>query len=204
MSTDSAFETSSKILNLIVVGYAIATIGFLAFLTINGMSGISEVAPVVTAVLIAVGLLLPASCMFLLRREIANTQLQTRRSFSLQGIGLIILFSGVVLVAVSSSLSDYVVGGILLIASDAAALTGVILLKKHVGIPMLQKRKIDYLVLATVFLFSGVGLIVISNIAFYYVLSQVENTVYADVGATISACGCVLAAYSFLTSRSRN
>jgi hypothetical protein len=55
------------------------------------------------------------------------------------------------------------------------------------------------MVLGMCLIFVGVGLIVGSNIAFYYVLSQVGTVVYADLGATVAACGCVLAAYSFFS-----
>jgi len=194
-----ALETLSKVLSLEACGYSIAAMGFVAFLTTNGTSsGISGVVSIIAASLIAVGLLLPAGGMFLLRRGLENTHIEARRSLSLQGFGLVILFLGVVLVAVSSSLSAYLIGAILFVASGASALAGVILLRKHyASIHGLQRKEVNYLVLAMALIFSGVGLIVGSNIAFYYILSQVGNIVYADLGATISAYGCVIAAYSF-------
>ena len=63
---------------------------------------------------------------------------------------------------------------------------------------------VAYLILGTALIFSGVGLIVGSNIAFEYLISQVENTIYVDIGATVSACGCVLAAYSFFVLHNRS
>lgn len=42
---------------------------------------------------------------------------------------------------------------------------------------------------------------VASNMAFWYLISRLENTIYVDMGEAVSACGCVLEAY-FLYNRS--
>jgi uncharacterized membrane protein YidH (DUF202 family) len=121
-----------KLMSLVASGYAIAAFGFAAYLTTNGTSnGISEVLSIVAASLIGAGFLLSAGGMFLFRKGLENTQVETRRSLFLQGLGIIILLVGVVLVAVLSSLSGYLIGVILLLASGAPTLAGVILLRKN-------------------------------------------------------------------------
>ena len=52
-------------------------------------------------------------------------------------------------------------------------------------------------------IFAGVALILGSNVAFYFVLSSVGNTAYCDVGATLSACGSVIASYAWFVMQAR-
>lgn len=65
-------------------------------------------------------------------------------------------------------------------------------------------RALDYLIIGTALLFFGVAVILGSNVAAYFLLSDVGNTVFTDLGAAISACGCVIAAYSFLVMPARS
>jgi hypothetical protein len=177
--------------------------GLVAFLTINGMS-VPGVATVATVIMIAVGLLLPSAGMVVLRRGLDRVQGAARNGFLLQGVGLVTLFVGVVLAVGLSSLLGYFVGAVLLIASASSSLLGAMLLRGgRAGIGVPGSRISDYFLLGTLLIFSGVGLIMASNIAFYYAISQVANTAYVDLGAAISACGCVVAGYSFAEVRSR-
>ena len=59
-----------------------------------------------------------------------------------------------------------------------------------------KTKAVTYLILGTALVFLGVGVMVGSNIALWYLLSQAEYTVYVDIGATVSACGFVVAASS--------
>jgi uncharacterized membrane protein YidH (DUF202 family) len=194
----SANVKMSKTWFLVVAGFATEVVALVGFLTINGASGIPTAATVGTSGLVAVGLLLPAAGMLQLRKGFDPTQRAVRKGLTLQGFGLIGLFFGVVLTGVISSLASYLVSAAFVAASSALGLAGAVLLRRHyinTGAP--NAKTVKYLILGMALVFSGVGMIVGSNIAFQYLISQVENTVYVDIGATVSACGFVLAALSF-------
>jgi hypothetical protein len=183
---------------VVAAGYAVETLGLIGFLTFNGFATLQLISDV-TIVLVAAGFLLPSAGMLALRNHYIGTQAAVRSSFLLQGMGLLILFLGVLLAFGFSSLSGYFIGAIFLLASTTLSLSGVFLLRRnHFGLEFWGPREVTCLTLGTVLLFAGVGVIMGSNIAFYYILSEVTNTIYVDVGATISAIGCVLAAYSFI------
>jgi hypothetical protein len=185
---------------VVAAGYGVEATGLIAFLTING-SSVPQLASIATVALIAIGLLLTPAALLLLRKGLDRTQAKARSGLALQGFGLVILLMGVVLGVGFSSLFGYAVGAVLLAASAAMGLLGAILLRKSYASNGAKSSAVDYMVLATALVFSGVGLIMASNIAFYYVISQVANTVYVDAGAAVSACGCVVAAFSFFTLR---
>ncbi|MFI5420429.1 MAG: hypothetical protein ACHQ1H_05635 [Nitrososphaerales archaeon] len=196
---------SSKASDLVILGYSTGAGALVLFLTINGASGIPEVVSIVTACLIAIGLLVPAGGMLQMRRGIRPIQHDERNGFAMQGLGLIGLLLAVVLVVATSSLLGYLVSALIIAISGGSALLGAIFLKKYYkGIAALRNRDAWYFVLGTALIFSGVGLIAASNIAYQYFISQVENTVYVDVGATISACGWARAAHAYYTLRDRN
>jgi hypothetical protein len=197
-SPEPAVKVSSRALGMVVAGYAVAAGALVAFITINGASAVPPLASGVTVVLILVGLLLPPAGMLMLRRGFDKTRSSARNGLILQGFGLVILLSGIILAVTSSSLTGFFVAAVLLFVSGGSVLAGTSLFRKgHASIRVSRPRGVDYLPLGMVLLLSGMGLIVASNIAYEYVLSQAGNTVYADIGATISACGCVVAAYSF-------
>jgi hypothetical protein len=182
----------------VAAGYAAETLGLIGFLTFNGFTTLQLISDI-TIVLIAAGLLLPSAGMLVLRSRFARNLAAVRNSFLLQGLGMAVLFLGVLLAFGFSSLTGYVIGVTLLVASTALSLFGVFLLRRnHAGVDFWRPREVNYLTLGTVLLLSGVGVIMASNIAFYYVLSEVSNTIYVDLGATISAIGCVVGAYSFI------
>jgi hypothetical protein len=101
----------------------------------------------------------------------------------------------------SSDLSGYLASALSLIFSGALSLVGAILLRKNHASVGSSKRELNYFVLGTTLILSGVWLIIASNLASFYVLSDVGVTISVDVGSTISACGCVISAYSFLKVR---
>jgi len=197
-------ETASKAWGLVVAGYSMGAVALVAFLTINGASGISAAATIGTAGLVAIGLLLPAAGLLQLRRGIDSSQRAARYGFAMQGLGLIGLLLGVVIVVATSSVSGYLVSAVLVVIAGVSAIAGAVLLRAHyISAVASNTRGAVYLILGTGLIFSGVGLVVASNIAFEYLISQVQETVFVDVGATVSACGCVLAAYSFFGLNSR-
>jgi hypothetical protein len=187
-------NTGSKAWSLVVAGYSTAAAGLVVFLTINGASGIPTAATIGTAGLIVIGLLLPATGILLMRRVLDPTERAVKYGFAMQAFGLLVLLFGVLLVVVASSLSGYFLSAVLVVAASVSAIAGVALLRVH--------YYIAYMILGTALIFSGAGVIVASNIAFEYLISRVQNTIYVDLGATISACGCVLAAYSIFTLHS--
>jgi hypothetical protein len=192
----------SKTLNLIAAGYVVAAAGLVAFLTINGIS-VPGAATAITILLIALGLLLPPAGMFAFRGVLGRNKTAARNGLLLEGSGLIVLLLGVVLAVSLSSLTGYLVGAIFVAGSGASALLGAVMLRrKHSDIGLGGPHELNWLVLGTVLIFSGAAIIMTSNIAFFYFISQVQNTVYVDIGATVIALGCVLGAYSFfLASR---
>jgi uncharacterized membrane protein HdeD (DUF308 family) len=194
----SDLRRPSRAWRLVVAGYSTAAAGLVAFLTINGGSGTPLAATISAAVLIIVGLFLPAAGILQLRRSLGRTENAARHGYAMQSFGLLGLLFGVVFVVEVASLSGFFISAGFVVASGVSAIAGAALLRRHhAGAPEANTRGVTYLILGTVAIFSGVGLIVGSNIAFEYLLSQVEETIYVDIGATLSACGCVLSAYSF-------
>jgi hypothetical protein len=195
----AATSTASRAWRLIVAGYSTAVAGLVAFLTINGASGVPSVASIGTAVLIAIGLVLPAAGMLQSRRRLDQTKSAARNGLATMGLGLVGLLFGVVIIAFVSSVFGYLVGAVFVAASGASAVVGAILLSRHyTSIGVANRGSVVYLILGTTLTFSGLVLIAASNIeATEYFISQVENSIYVDVGATVTAWGCVLSAYSF-------
>ncbi len=192
---------TTKAWSLVVAGYSVGAVALVTFLTINGVSNPTSVV-IGTAGLVIVGLMLPAAGILQIARHTSPTQNLTRYGLVMQGLGLIGLLFAVVLVYFAFSLSGYIASAVLTMTSGALALGGAGLTVRHqskIGAP---RGVLGYLVIGTAPLFWGVGLIAVSNIAYSYVISQLEKTVYIDLGATISALGCVLAAYSWFILRS--
>jgi len=188
---------SPKAKGLVVAGYSTAAAALVAFLTINGASGIPTAATIGTAVLIATGLLMPAAGMIQLRRRLGPIEGAARLGYAAQALGLVGLLFGVVLIVATSSLPGDLVGAFSIVAAGALSIVGALLLRRYYLSATANAGGVAFLMLGTLVIFSGVGLIVGSNVAFWYLISQVQNTVYVDIGATITACGCVIEAYSF-------
>ncbi len=195
----SGSGAGSKVWGLIVAGYSAAAVALVAVLTFNGASGVPAAAIVGAGGLVLIGLLLPIAGMLQLRRGLAPAERYARWGFSFQVFGLLLLLFGVALVVVVSSLLGYFLSFVIIAVGAASAVAGAFLLRRHFLFMAANPRSVAYLMIATVMVFSGVELISGSNIAFQYWISQLENTIYVDVGATVSACGCVIAAYSYYT-----
>jgi len=184
--------------NQVVVGYSLAAIGLVALLATDGASGIPTVVNIATACLIAIGLLVPVAGMLRLRRALDPVNRVARRGLAMQCLGLVVLLLGVVLLSVSTSLPVLFASGVLIVISATLALAGALLLRYHFAdIGASNSRGVGYLIVGTALIFAGVGVILWSSVAFYFLLSDLGNTVFTDVGASISACGCVIAAYAF-------
>jgi len=189
---------SRSALVVVTSGYAVEAIGLIALLTINGMSSVPPLALIATIILIVAGFLLPTGGFLALRTGFDRTHPSVRSSLLLQGSGLVVLLLGVVVAVGLNSLSGFMIGTVFLVPSAASALMGaILLLKNYASIGWLNPREAIYLVLGTALIFSGVGVIMASNIVFFYLISGIANEIYTDAGATISAIGCVVAAYSF-------
>ena len=199
----SQVRTASLTWYLVVIGYSTVAVGLVAFLTINGASGIPSAATIGTAVLLVIGFLLPVAGMLGLR-SLEPSKRAARYGFAMQAFGLLGLLIGVVLVVAISSLTGYLLSAVFVATAGVLAIVGAVLLRGHYSTTAPNSRGVTYLIFGTALVFSGAGLIVGSNIAFEYLISQVQNTVYVDLGATVSACGCVLAAYSFFVLHSRS
>lgn len=199
-SNKSQADAKTKATSQVIVGFTVAALGLIALLTIIGVSGVPTALVIGTAVLVAIGLLLPAAGMLKLRQTVNPNRSAARYGLLLQALGLMGLLFAVMPLAVSASLSPlFVVSAILIATSTALTLGGAFLVRGHYAdIGASNKRGVDYLILGSTLIFFGVALILGSNVAKYFFLSDVGNNVFTDAGAAISACGCVIAAYSFL------
>lgn len=162
------------------MGYATLAIVLLAVLTLNGATGLPAAATIVTSVLFCAGLLLAAAGMLRVSRG---------RGVLLQSAGLIGLLPALVLLQFASSVSGYVVAAAVITLSAVVGCAGAVLLRT------------PSLILGTALVFLGAGVVAASDIAGQFLISSLQNTVLVDIGATVSACGCVLAAYSFFVLR---
>ena len=171
--------------------------GLIAFLTINGASGVPGAVIAGTSTLVVLGLVLPPLGMLQMARSIDPAQRRARHGLEMQAMGLLGLLIGVLLIVVISTFSGYIVGTGLVTVFGTLALIGVIFFRRYAVSAV-------FLALGMILVFSGVELIANSNIAaIEHWITQVQNTVYVDVGATIAACGCIIAAYSFFVIHDR-
>src|SRR5271157_5840447 len=122
-------KTAAKAWGLVDAGYSTATGALVAFLTINGASGIPTATTIFTAVLVVIGLLLPAAGMLLLRRGISAIKSATRYGFAMQAFGLLGLLFGVVLVVSVSSLSGFLLSAVFVVTAGGLAIAGAVLLR---------------------------------------------------------------------------
>ena len=124
-------KKASKAWVLVVAGYSIAAVALVAFLTINGASGIPTAATIGTAALIAIGLLLPAAGMLQLWMGLGPTEGAAKYGFSMQAFGFVALFFGVVLIVALPTLTAYLISALLVITASVSAIAGAVLLHKH-------------------------------------------------------------------------
>jgi 4-amino-4-deoxy-L-arabinose transferase-like glycosyltransferase len=200
-TSTSHVRTASSTWDLVVTGYSTVAVALVAFLTINGASGIPSAATIGTAVLLVIGFLLPVAGMLGLRRSLEPSKGAARNGFALQAIGLVGLLIGVVLVVAVSTLTGYLLSAAFVATAGVLSVAGTVLLRRYYSTTATNARDVAYLIFGTALIFLGAGLIVGSNIAYQYLFSQMENTIYVDMGAAVSACGCVVAAYSFFVLR---
>ena len=185
-------------------GYAAATLGLLLDLPTIGSSGTSAVVTIGIGLLIAIGILLAAAGMLQLRRAVARGQVDARRGLGMQGLGLVLLLVGVLGLQISPALPVLLGVGIFVFAALALVMVGGWKVRRHYSILGVRKAKdVSYLVVGTALVFIGVFVILGSKIGYYFLFPDVTSTVVNDVGAAISASGCVVATYSsFLLRRS--
>jgi hypothetical protein len=187
--------TTSKSWALVVTGYGILAAAMLVFLTINGLSNTAP-GTVATASLLALGLLLPAAGMLELARHMDPPQGTLRRGLVLQALSLIGLVIGLVASFAASSTSGYLVSAVFIVLAGAAGVAGAIFAARE--------ARARPLVAGAALIALGALLIPASNIALLAGwLLDLDKNIYEDIGATLAACGCVVAAYSFFVLRSR-
>lgn len=167
----------------VIVGYAMATIGLLVVLTTNGASATPTAVTISTSLVISVGILLPAAGMLQQRRAVDRDRGAARRGLAMQGFGLVGLLFGVLLLSVSSVLPVLFASAVLIVISGMLAIGGACLLRGP-------------LILGTALIFAGAAVIVSSEIAYCFLLSDLEATISEDVGTAVAACGCVVAGCS--------
>jgi MFS family permease len=187
--------TTSKSWALVVIGYGILAVAMLVFLTINGLSS-TAAGTISTAVLLVLGLLLPAAGMLDLARHMDPPEGTARKGLVLQALSLIGLVVGFVLSFAASSTSGYLASAVFIVLAGAAGVAGAIFISHQV--------RARQLVTAAALIAIGALLIPASNIALLAGwLLDLDKNIYEDIGATLAGCGCVLAAYSFFVLRSR-
>lgn len=179
-----------RALDFVAAGYSAAAVGLLVAMALNGTSGAPIIEVLLAAALIAFGLSLAAAGTNLLRRATGSAAKRTRKGLAIQAAGLVGLMAGTLMLSTLSSLSPlYALAAVLIAASGVAAVTGAVL----VG----NRQRAPWLVLGTSFLFAGVLITFGASFAAYFFLSDVGSAVVTDVGETLTAIGCVLAAYWF-------
>jgi len=188
----------SRALGVIITGCTIAVLGLAALLTINGQSAVPKFAQIMTMALIALGIVLPATGLFWLKKAIGKTQAKIGNGFAFQGYGLIALLIGVTSAMLVSSLTSFLVAASFLSVACVLSFFAVVLVRKNKDAIGANHRAVICLVMGITLILSGIGLIIASNLSsFYYFISQVENSILTDVGATLSAYGSIFLAYSF-------
>ena len=186
--------TTSKSLALVVAGYAVLAAAMLAFLTVNGQSA-TAAGTIGTAGLLVLGLLLPAAGMLELARRMDPPQGTARKGLVLQSLGLIGLLIGFAVSFAASSLSGYLVAGVVIVLSGTAGLAGAIFISKE--------AKARQLVVGAALIAIGATLIPASNIALHAGwLLDIDKNIYMDIGAALAGCGSIVTAYSFFLLRS--
>ena len=188
--------TTSKSWALVVAGYSILAVAMLAFLTVNGVSA-TAVGTITTAALIGLGLLLPAAGMLEVARRMEPPQSGARKGLALLSLSLIGLLIGLVVSFVAASLPGHLVSAVFIVPSGISGLAGAIFISKQ--------ARARLLVAGAALIAVGAALIPAANIAVLaYWISDMGKNIYQDVGATVAACGCVLAADSFFVLRSHS
>jgi hypothetical protein len=183
----------SRSWNLVVIGYSTLAAAMLAFVTINGESS-SAVGTIGTAGLLGFGLVLPAAGMLELARRLDPSNRRMRTGLALQGVCSGGLLLGLLVSFFASSLSGHVVSAAFIAFAGVSGLVAAILISKEAGVPQL--------VVGAALIAIGAALIPASNIASQmYWVQDLEKNVYQDIGATVAACGCVVAAYSCFVMR---
>jgi hypothetical protein len=187
--------TASKSWALVVAGYSVLAVAMLAFLTVNGVSA-TAAGTISTAVLLALGLLLPAAGMLEVARRVDPPQGTARKGLALQSLSLIGLLIGFVVSFVASSIFGFLVSAVFIVLAGASGLAGAVFIAKE--------ARARQLVIGAALIAIGAALIPASNIAqFAYLMLGIDKNVYQDIGATLAGCGSVVAAYSFFLLRSR-
>jgi len=187
--------TTSKSWALVVAGYSVLAVAMLAYLTVNGVSA-PAAGTIGTAILIVLGLLLPAAGMLELARRMDPPQGTAGKGLVLQSLSLTGLLIGFVVSFAASSLSGRLVSGVVIVLAGISGLVGAILISKQ--------ARARQLVVAAALIAIGAVLIPASNIAVSAdLLFDIDKNIYEDIGATIAGCGSVVAAYSFFVLRSR-
>jgi putative esterase len=187
--------TTSKSWALVIAGYSVFAVAMLAFLTVNGVSA-PAAGTIGTAGLIVLGLLLPAAGMLELARCMDPPQGTARKGLVLQSLSLTGLLIGLLVSYVASSLSGYLVSGVVIVLSGTAGLAGAIFIS--------NQARARQLVVAAALIAIGAALIPAANIALSAGwLVDIDKNIYMDIGATVAGCGSVVAAYSFFGLRSR-
>jgi MFS family permease len=188
--------TTSKAWALVMMGYSVLAVAMLAFLSANGEPG-SAVGTIGTAGLIGLGLVLPVTGMLELTRRIDQGLRRARKGMLLQSFALLGLLIGLLVSFAASSLPGHVISAAFIVVSGSSGLVGAINLSRGFGAA--------HLAIGAALIAIGAALIPASNIALQqYLISDLQKNVYQDIGATIAACGCVVAAYSCFIVRSRS
>ncbi|HKW04622.1 MAG TPA: hypothetical protein VJN71_04920, partial [Nitrososphaerales archaeon] len=186
--SERASKKGRLVPGILITGFALTGIVFLLFITINGASGIPAIVPILTAVLLAVGLGGSAAG-FILLRSTHTLRGRTRKGSLMQAIGLVGLFFGVIVAASSNLIGPFLISAVVLVPSTALAITGSVLeIEKSPESHARQGPNSYLLLVGMILLFFGTALIVAFNIfALTYYLSNVQAIIFENIGATISA-----------------
>ncbi len=208
--------SGSRPLAFVAFGFLFGAAGFVGIVSVNSTAGLFQPSSIGPSALVAVGLAVPALGMAVHRREFERSEANARNGLVLMGLGLVLLISGFAALYENMASSTcpafipcvlsapgYLIDTAIVVASGALAIGGAALLRKHYASDRSVGRVLGISIVGTAMIFIGAAMILLSSLAFStYYISVVERVVSQDVGATISACGCIVESYSFFGTRS--
>lgn len=177
----------------VAAGYSTVAIGVTLTTVTNGTSDVPGIVSAIAAASIALGVLVVAAGTYRMLNMTGAATRRTRRGLALQGIALVGLTIGALVLSLLQSLSAlYAVSGLLIVMSGALGVSGALLLGRS--------HRASWLLAGMSLLAAGVLVTFLSSVAEYFFFSDVQGAVATDAGEALTAVGCILVAYWFNVS----
>jgi len=200
---DIGTVATARAWGLMAWGHACLALALVVFLTFNGVNGTPGAAVAGTAVLLTVGFLLPAVATFRAARLVGARGPATKGLFA-HGAGLVGLLLGVACIVTDLHALDRL-GAAIVAMSGAASVVGVVACRRGMQgrVGASGRVGLTCLVAGACLLVLGALAVAGANLLFasLSVISQTQENAWVDLGATVSALGCVLVTYSLVALR---